>query len=257
MLKANNQNLTGASMRLSSIIFLFFLLTLTAQCDKEENISGTNVSPNDFLAANKYDKLMVEIQFVKGFAPTTEAVTNLENFLQQRLNKPSGITIVQSEVPSPGKTSYTASDIRSIESSARTQKTNGKTLTAYFFFADGDYSEGSGNGKVLGIAYGNSSMAIFGKTLREFSGGISQPPLRTIETTVMLHEFGHILGLVNNGTAMQSSHQDTPHGKHCNDQSCLMYYTAETSDVVANIVGGNIPELNSSCVNDLKANGGK
>jgi predicted Zn-dependent protease len=250
-------NLIAVSRRLSTIVSIFLFFVLTVQCDKDDDVSGTTVTPNDFLAAKKYDKLTVEIQFVKGFAPTAGAVTNLENFLAQRLNKPAGITIVQNEISSPGKASYAQADIRDVESSSRTQKTNGKTLTAYFFFADADYGANSGNGKVLGIAYGSSSMAIFGKTLREYSGGISQPSLATIETTVMLHEFSHILGLVNNGTTMQGSHQDQPHGKHCNDENCLMYYTAETSDVVANIVGGNIPALDSNCINDLKANGGK
>ena len=73
----------------------------------------------------------------------------------------------------------------------------------------------------------------------------------------MNHEFVNILGLVNNGTTPQSTHQDTPHGAHCSDDTCLMYYQADTSDMISNLLGGKIPELDAACLADLKANGGK
>lgn len=227
--------------------------------DQDQNSGGgaVKVIPNDFLSSQQYDQLVVEIQYVEGFQPKPESVANLKTFLQQRLNKPAGITIEQKAIPSPGKVSYSLKDLIEVENKNRTQKAHDKTVGAYFFFADGDYAANSGNSKVLGIAYGGSSMVIFEKTIKEFSGGITQPQVSTLETTVIHHEFAHILGLVNNGTSMQSPHQDEPHGRHCNDQNCLMYYAAETSDIVGNLIGGNIPQLDAKCLEDLRANGGK
>ena len=237
--------------------FLTILLAATG-CHKESvSVSNNNIVPNDFLSDKKYDKLVVEIQYVSGNAPAAATLDNLQTFLQQRLNKSSGISITQNAIPSPGKTAYSLDDVQNIEKASRTQTTNDKTLTAYFLFVDGDYASNSGNSKVLGFAYGSSSMTIFEKTIKGLSGGIGQPTVTVLESTVLLHEFGHILGLVNNGTPMQAAHQDVPHGKHCDDQNCLMYYTVETSDVVANLVGAGIPALNTSCLNDLKSNGGK
>ena len=230
------------------------LLIIVSGC-KKDKISG-GLTPNDFLSNSKYDKLIVEIQYVEGFPPTPAAVDNLKAFLVRYLNKQSGITIVQSSIKPPGKSSYTVDDIRNIENANRTQNTDGKTIAAYFFFADNDYAANSGSSKVLGIAYGNSSMVIFEKTIREFSGGITQPSVEAVETTVINHEFAHILGLVNNGTAMQASHQDSSNGKHCNNANCLMYHNAETSDVVANLIGV-IPSLDANCAQDLYKNGGK
>lgn len=237
-------------------ISLFFTVTISG-CRKDHFVHNDKVSPNNFLSNTKYDKLIVEIQYVKGFPPTAAAIHNLLGFLQEHVNKSSGISIVQSEIASPGKSFYTLSDIENIERANRTQNTARKTLTAYLFFADNDYVANNGNSKVLGIAYGNSSMVIFEKTIRDFSGGIMQPPVATLETTVMDHEFGHLFGLVNNGTPMQVPHQDAPYGMHCNNKDCLMYYTAETSDIISNIVGGNIPALDGNCIDDLRANGGK
>lgn len=64
-------------------------------------------------------------------------------------------------------------------------------------------------------------------------------------------------GLVNKGTALTSLHQDGVHGKHCSNSGCLMYYEAETSDIINNLLGDPIPSLDQNCINDLKANGGK
>jgi hypothetical protein len=246
-------------MKSKTLVALLTLLALFPlfQCKKDKTGVNNSVSSRDFLSSDDYDKLTVEIQYVPGFQPTQATLDNLKALLEQRLNKPAGISFVLTSIASPKRSAYSVSDIQRIESANRTQNTNGKTIAAYFLFIDGDYSLNSGNSKVLGIAYGGSSMVIFEKTIREFSGGITQPSVTTLETTVAEHEFGHILGLVNNGTPMQSPHQDVANGRHCINQNCLMYYNAETSDIVANLLGGGIPSLDTNCSNDLKANGGK
>ncbi|MCB0395390.1 MAG: membrane metalloprotease [Flavobacteriales bacterium] len=243
-------------MKKGLIFTLMLALLATFGCRKDKNIEK-NVSAQSFLSGDDFTKLNVEVQYVTGFAPTAATIANLKSFLEKYLNKPGGIAIVQTEVSSSGKSVYTIDDVKAIETAHRSQKTDGSTLTAYFLFADGDYAGNAGSSKVLGIAYGNSSMVIFEKTIRDFSGGLTQPSVTTLESAVVHHEFGHILGLVNNGTPMQTAHQDAANGKHCDDKNCLMYYATETSDVVANLVGGTIPELDSRCAADLKANGGK
>ena len=235
-------------------ICLFLSLFLT-ECKKDKVDINDSLTPRDMLSADKYDKLIVEIDYVTGFQPTAGTLDNLKTFLEQRLNKPGGITFVQTAIASPGKSSYSFSDIKAIENSNRSEATSGSTVTAWFVFLDGDYAENSGSSKVLGIAYGTSSMAIFEKSIHEYSGGLGEPSQTVLETTVINHEFGHTLGLVNNGTGMATAHQ--ANGAHCNNKDCLMYYTAETSDVIANLIGAGIPVLDANCINDLKANGGK
>src|SRR5260221_11647768 len=203
-------------MRNFTTYLLLMLLTFATGCHKESaSVPNNNIVPNDFLSEKKYDQLVVEIQYVTGNAPTSATLTNLQRFLQQRLNKSSGITLTQNAIPSPGKSVYSADDVKNIENAHRTQSTNNKTLTAYFFFADGDYASNSGNSKVLGFAYGTSSLAIFDKTIEGLSGVRCHPSVTVLESAVLLHEFGHILWLVNNGTPIQTSHQDLGNGEHC------------------------------------------
>ena len=250
----------------ASLSLALFSLFISGCSDDDENEANNNpsnnlnvgVSANDFLSSDAYDELIIEIQYATGYEPPATAVSNLKSFLQQHLNKPAGIRVVSNEIDAPGQAQYSASDIRAIEDNNRTQFSNGKTMAAYFFFADGGYSEDTDNAKVLGIAYRNTSMALFQKTIKDNSGGLGQPSTSLLTSSVMNHEFGHILGLVNNGTPLESQHQDTAHGHHCDVEDCLMYWTAETGAGIADLLGMSAPpELDAQCIADLKANGGK
>lgn len=247
----------------------FYLSLLICACSfiffacKKDNTTAPNspavesVNANDFLSSAKYTKLQVEIQFVYGYKPTPTAIEHVTNFLKQHLNKPGGIDIIYTTIEPSNKTIYSLDDIKSIEKINRSIKNNGSTLSAYVLFLDGEYSQNSGSLKTLGIAYGISSMVVFEKSIRDLSGGLGQPSIASVEATVSEHEFAHVFGLVNNGTPLTNSHQDAAHGKHCNNTACLMYYKAETSDIINNLLNNNIPFLDQNCINDLKANGGK
>ena len=78
-----------------------------------------------------------------------------------------------------------------------------------------------------------------------------------METTVILHEFGHILGLTNFGAPQQSPHEDSANPKHCDVETCLMYYAATSGPSLMNNSGGTVPQLDAQCIADLQANGGK
>lgn len=234
-----------------------FFFALSSGCKKDLIIKNDKVTPHDFLSGNNYEKLIVEVQYVSGYMPASETMNALAAFLQKRLNKPGGIIISEKSISSRGKSYYTMNDIKDIEKSERTENTGGNTITAYLLFIDGEYAGNAGNSKTLGITYSNSSMVIFEKTIRDYSGGITEPKRDVLESTVINHEFGHIFGLVNNGSDMQGYHQDVNNGKHCNNKNCLMHYLAETSDIISNLLSNAIPEFDSNCINDLQANGGK
>ncbi|MBA3682529.1 MAG: peptidase [Bacteroidetes bacterium] len=246
-------------------LFILLLISITVlffSCTKDKKTApnspaSISASAKDYLSSTDYDKLVIQIQYVNGLQPTAGAVEDIKTFLSNRLNKPNGIEVVYSNINSPGRSVYTIEDIRNIEAINRTVKNEGKTITSYILFLDGEYSQNTSNSKTLGVAFGSSSMVIFEKTIRDFSGGLGQPSLGAAEVLVTEHELCHILGLVNNGSNMVAAHQDETHGKHCNNSNCLMYYEAETSNILNNLLGNNVPSLDQNCINDLKANGGK
>jgi hypothetical protein len=210
-------------------------------------------SAHDLLSADKFSSLKVEIQYMSGFQPDQTAINNLSSFLNSRLNKPGQIQIVQEEISATADTAYTIDEVVTEENNNRTTFSKSGQLGVYFLFTDNVYS---GGGNTLGVSYRNSSMVLFGGTIFKNSGGLGQISRATLETTVMEHEFGHILGLVDIGSPMQTNHIDPAHGNHCNNSNCLMYYEVETTSMIG-MFGSNIPSLDANCLADLKANGGK
>lgn len=248
------------------LLSVFFIFTGCSDDDDPNTANATNRTPNlqatgssanDFLAASKYNTLAIEVFYVSGFRPSPLTLNNLRNFMESRLNKPGGISIVETEIESPGLAPYDINEIVEIESNIRTKYNNGNTLALFLFFADGGSSTDAGNQFTLGSAYRNTSFVMYESTIQDLSGGIGQPNRVDLETTVIEHELGHLLGIVNLGSPMQSDHEDAAHPKHCTNPDCLMYWQAESNNVIGMMAGGNVPQLDANCLADLQANGGK
>ena len=242
------------------LVFTVIVMWLISGCTTSVSTnSGTSVGAesHDYLSAATYTSLIVEIQAVSGYRPSAGAQTNLVSFLNSYLNKPGGITVqVDADISSPGKTSFSLDDVRAIESAHRTLQSAGTQAVAYFLFLDGGSTSDSGSGQILGQAHAQSSLVIYEKTIQNLSGGFGQPTRVVLESTVMEHEFGHILGLVNTGAPLVSAHQDVAHGAHCTNTSCLLYWQVDTSNFLANLLGGTVPTLDANCAADLHAAGG-
>jgi hypothetical protein len=242
---------------LSGLLALSFL-----SCNKAKDVidaldpnslhnRSVGLSASELLSANKYKSLKVEVQFMTGFAPDAGALNHLQNFLSTYINKPDGISIVTKEIAANSNTTLSADDVHALEKANRTAFSTDNELAVYVLYTNGNYTDN----KVLGIAYRNTSAAIFGKNVRDNSGGLGQASRTKLEATVLEHEIAHLLGLVDIGTPMQTAHK--ANGNHCNNQNCLMYYASETTDILGFLLTGNIPSLDAACVADLKANGGK
>lgn len=246
------------------------LISLLCSCTKDNisqasneinhapNQKSTGSSSHDLLSDQKYKSMMIEVVYVDGFNPTQSAINNFVSFLEARTYKPHGIVVNERMITSPGKTRYTINDLIAIEKAQRTQYNTEDTITVWAFFVDGASDKNTDTGTVLGTAYRNTSFVIFEKSIQNLSNSAFEPSRDVLETTVITHEFGHILGLTNLGATLQSEHEDTEHAKHCNVESCLMYWSAETGEGLANLFGSNsAPTLDAQCIADLQANGGK
>jgi len=268
------------SLNCRVLLLLFSFAVMISSCDKDDddngngngNGNGSNgngqngqaaakrgvgESAEELLEAADFNKLKVEIQYPQGYKPKDATLDNLKDFLNKYLNKPQGIQIVKSQIEAPSQSEYSIDDIREIEDANRSVYNQDQTLGVYVFFADGNHEDDTDDGQILGTAYQNTSTVLFEETIQELSGGLKEPSQTALETAVLTHEFGHIMGLVALGSPMQQNHQDEDNGNHCDVDDCLMYYATETSDVVDNLLGSGIPTLDAQCQEDLKANGGK
>ncbi len=251
---------------MKTLLPFLFITVLFAACSKADTsyVNNPNVpdvlhnrpvgaSANELLASSKYTSLKIEVQYMTGFLPDAAALNHLQTMLAGLINKPSGITIVTKEIPASASGTLSVTDIISIEKNNRTAFTSGTELAVYVLYTNGNYTDAN----VLGIAYKNTSVVLFGKKINDNSGGIGQASRTKLVATVAEHELGHLLGLVDLGSAMQTGHKDAAHGSHCSNTNCLMYYASETSDIAGFLITGNIPALDANCKADLTANGGK
>jgi predicted Zn-dependent protease len=248
----------------TKIKFFLFVL-LVAGCSKSKDAYVNNpgasdfhnrpvgASANEILSSSRYSSLKIEVQYMTGYPPDAAALSHLQNTLAALVNKPVGISIVTKEIPASSKTVLSINDIIDIEKNNRTAFTTGSELAVCILYTNGTYTDGN----VLGVAYKNTSVAVFGKTIYDNSGGIGQASRTKLEATVLEHELGHLLGLVDLGSPMQAGHKDAAHGNHCNNSNCLMYYASETRDILGFLITGNIPSFDTNCRADLHANGGK
>ena len=183
-----------------------------------------------------------------GYEPDNASLSNLKTFLQHYLNKPDGIQIVSNAIASSGKTKLSLSDVVAIEKKNRIDFTAGKTIAVHILITDGNYSDSND----LAISYWNTSFCLFGKAVFANSGNGAQVSRITLMSTLLEHEFGHLLGLVGQGSPEQSPHRDGVNGFHCSNPNCLMYSSVETNPTF-----NSIPIFDTDCIADLKANGAK
>lgn len=245
------------------IILLLVLVSTNTGCKKDPQLTipgnkeAVGASAFHLLNDQQFSSLYVEVMYMEGHAPTSESMENLKEFILSVARKPNGVQVIQKEITAGNQDSYSLIDIRNIEDQNRELFNSAAYLAISFIFLDGPYSGNTDDSQYLGVAYHNMSMAVFQKTVIENSGGLTQPSRTKLESTIINHELGHIFGLVNNGTPMGVDHQDDQHGNHCDNNNCLMYYAVETTDIVDNLIGNSIPELDQNCGHDLSSNGGK
>lgn len=256
------------------LLFLISFLTVVYSCSNDEPIDNQNPtvinkainrqttgsSANDLLSDDKFTSMVIELVYVEGYAPEPATETNFLNLLQQRTYKPGGIRVEKRSIPSPGKDVYTIEDIAQIERDNRQYYNTDDTIAVWAYFSDGKSDSDSSEERtvVLGTAYWNTSFVIYEKTVQSLSGGPFQPSQSLLESTVIFHEFGHIFGLVNLGSPMQTDHEDLEHPKHCTVDTCLMYWATESAIGVSDVANMSAPpDFDAQCIADLQANGGK
>jgi hypothetical protein len=231
--------------------YLLLILSIIFTACKKEDIVGSDYKPlgtsaRDLLTSSTYSLLKIEISYMPGFKPDQQNIDDLVTFLKIHLDKPAGIQVNTREVKASGKTALSLKEIVKLEKTYRSIFTEYNEIGVHILITDSDYSDPNN----FATSYWNTSACLFGKTINENSGGAGQTDRTVLISTLLLHEFGHLLGLVNQGSPMQSFHKDSANGAHCNNSSCLMYYDVETP------IGRNSyssPALDANCIADLKA----
>ena len=228
----------------------------TMSQSQQQSHCGLGTDAAALIRSTPYTKLVIEVGATVGATPSSAALAHLKGVVEDVCDKPGGVTVVMGDtgIPAPGH-ALTASDVAAIEDAHRHQFALADTAVFYYLVVSDPSADDSGNLKVLGEAYRASAMVVFQCSIKSLSGGLGQPSADTVESAVVAHEYGHVLGLVNISTPMVTSHQDTAHGAHDSNDKCLMYYLNNSSAGLAGnlLGGGSIADFDPQCRADLAA----
>lgn len=226
----------------------------------------------EYFKDGTYTSLVIEIDYMKGMKPSQEALDAFKKALtdlqsKKLLRKPGGIQIkvdeeIDASIPPNG---WTINLLQELEIKHRQHRPGGAQAAAYFLYVDGPWhGDTKGGGRVLGIAYSGSTMTLFKKTVDDVCQSAAVLPgtatrlCNVVEASTVLHEFGHILGLVDNGLAMANDHRDKDHSAHCTNKDCVMYWTNNQSsmaDSLKDVIGSapSILPFGQECLDDMAA----
>ncbi|MAC28211.1 MAG: hypothetical protein CMH59_17325 [Myxococcales bacterium] len=214
--------------------------------------AGPAVDPQTlaYLRADLADELVLEVDAAEGAGPTEAVLADFMSSLGAIVDKPGGIRVVESDVlPPRGEAPWTLDELRTLG----VERFDGAgPATLQLLYVDGRFRVDG----VLGVALSRRSLVVFRETVQavcEGRGGLlgADAACRVAEGTVLLHETGHVLGLVNAGLPMQSDHEDPEHPGHDVDPNCVMYWAYESGDGVGGALdvlgGGSEPEPLQFC----------
>jgi hypothetical protein len=153
----------------------------------------------------------------------------------------------------------TVDDILALAAQHRDLVPSANTATFYVLFLDGYFADDSGTrDTVLGVSIGDTHVLAMFKPVIESTGGVVPNVEKFVEQSVLIHEFGHAVGLVDNGVATTSDHEDGEHVHHCSDDSCVMFWANEgAADAAAfaqqYVTSGDAILFGDECLADVDA----
>lgn len=220
--------------------------------------SGPGDFAADFLRATHFRSLAVEVDHPVGRAPSAAALQLLTQRLQERCNKPGGISVVVDDAIPTAEfpATVTVQDLERLEADHRdTYSDLSRGIAVFYVLCVTGASNLDGQStEVLGLSYRGGSLALFMDNANPGPG-----PFVTraeIEGAVLVHESGHLLGLVDGGVPMVTPHADPSHPDHDADADCIMYWTISITATGPSLGDADFAQFDARCGEDLAAFGG-
>lgn len=176
-----------------------------------------------YLQAEPYKNIIIEIDYIAGYEPTSATKSALSDFFQSVAGK--SVTFAGGNVIAPTKSTYTVSDLTSTEKANRRYYTTGDTAVVYMMFLNGQYE----NAGALGVSFKASSAALFVERINSATSALVL--YQQIEKAVAVHELGHLMGLVNVNYKSERNHEDAQHSGHSSNQNSVMFWAVEDISV--------------------------
>jgi len=143
------------------------------------------------------------------------------------------------------QSSFTTDDLLRLTTSTRQVWPGPGTTSLFYLYTSGTFADDS---SVLGISFRGSSIAVFAGTV---AANAPSAMIAPVTATVLVHEFGHELGLV--GIVGSAPNEDPAHPYHSSDPNDVMYWSVETTASLLGLFGGPAPptQFDAADLSDL------
>jgi hypothetical protein len=195
--------------------------------------AGVGAMARTYLRRSPATSMVVEVDWVRGRSPSQSSLDHLASVLRRELDKPGGVTIERGNEIAAGKSQWSLADLGALEKTNRSRHSRSGRATMWFGFVDGTFAA---NENALAVAFSASATAIFRDRINAATSSLVLAP--EIERSVLVHEAGHLLALVNIGYRSRFDHEDAQHPNHSNNPESVMYWAVEDISVRDLLRGG-------------------
>lgn len=194
-------------------------------------------------------RMVVEVKAVEGHELLGEALDHLVSVLDEVLDKPGGIEVRVAAIPQTAD-SYDGQDLVDLEAEHREVRISDEVASVFVLSLNGDFRDAP----VVGVAYSGSSFAVFPETMDRASSPFASPT--AIQRSVLVHEMGHLLRLVNIGYESPRHREDPDHPHHSSNEDSVMHWAVQSASLGDLLQGGppdTFDDDDRADLEDLKA----
>lgn len=210
--------------------------------EEAEMLSGVGDDAHLLLNSFPDNTLTVEIAYQQSVGPPPSAAVST---LLDRINETCSKATVSVDQHSFASTATTFGDsaLTTLDQQLRQNWPAPGSMSLFYLYLDGSYGP---DNSVIGLAFRASSIAVFEGTIDSDSSLFGDSS--AVTTTVMIHEFGHELGLV--GVFGNVPGEDLSHPPHSNDPNDVMYWEVDTTQI--SLLGATPPtQFDATDMSDL------
>lgn len=210
------------------LLGLMILLPGCATPDATHEWNGTPMAA--YLWRHPYPDLVVEVDHVSTITPSAFALDALISALKNVTGKRSVTLLPFEEIPpfNPSLLSpkeWTAEELQEVarehlDSAEPGEYGRGEKAVLHILFLDGHYT--SEEGAAVGLAVSETVFVFSDRPRGEAAPAPATMPRDYTHRTVLIHEAGHVIGLVNRGLPMQRDHEDPQSPHHSRNPGSVM-----------------------------------
>lgn len=152
---------------------------------------------SDYLSTKRFNKLLVEIDFLDGYKLTDETVANLKGKLKEVCRK-SSVEVQVDDIVYESQENFSTQEIQELEKVHRDYWASNNQAVLYILALTSSKEKPTS----VGSTFSETGITIFKKTIEGISDLVQYQ--KQMEESTIYHEFGHLLGLEHSDSGVMA-----------------------------------------------------